>query len=753
MKPSLPRIPLHIRAILLCFFFSFYILNVTAQTVDYGKSYVNITKGVNGGTIEPGDTLEIRATFVVKSSLTLDSCRYTDVIPTGTAYIPATIKVLTNEGKQYKAFTDAAGDDAGWLTGTLVTINMGYNATDAPATATRRGRIRYNHFPSFYGGTCIMVASYRVRVLSAFGSTINLGGGSFTYKNGAAATVVTTFPINRVAIFRNYGLCSNAVGANSLGTESNGTFGFGKPKNRGTSANVPATYTYATFSNNNPNDYYYGIANNTSASTYTTSNAWPKPDGGNRRVFTVWDIIGDHTGAASPTAGNPPADTVNSSTGGYALIVNASYRTDSAFQHTVTGLCPNTYYEFSAWFRNICSRCGCDSAGRGSGTTGYIPTAPGDSSGVYPNLTFEIDEVDYYSTGNMRYTGQWIKKGFVYLTGPTQTSFTATIRNNAPGGGGNDWAIDDIALATCTPNLNLLPSGNVNVCIGNQVDMSAVVRSYFPNYTSWRWERSTDGGVTWANTGISGTGSPTLVSGEYQYTVTYPSFLADSTQNMNRYRIRIGSTAGNLNSASCSFAAQTMIIVYVNNCMEVLKTDVTSFEGQNKSGLANLRWETTNETENTIYEIERSKDKLRFEKIGTVDGKAITGLGENYSFIDNQPLSGPTYYRIKVADGAVSKFTKTILLSSGKLSFDIRTLNNPFVNRIAFETIAPENGNIQVTLTDNFGRVIKSYKEHVFAGSNTLSINNLDNLASGTYVLRVQYGDKINVQKLVKLNK
>ena len=36
--------------------------------IDYGKSYVNLTKGATGGTIEPNDILEVRATFVVGGS-------------------------------------------------------------------------------------------------------------------------------------------------------------------------------------------------------------------------------------------------------------------------------------------------------------------------------------------------------------------------------------------------------------------------------------------------------------------------------------------------------------------------------------------------------------------------------------------------------------------------------------------------------------------------------------------------------------
>ncbi|HSC37446.1 MAG TPA: hypothetical protein VLD19_06235, partial [Chitinophagaceae bacterium] len=366
---------------------------------DMGKSYINVTKGVNGGTVEPGDTLEIRASFVVKSGF-YDSCAYADAVPVGTAYIPGTIRVLTNEGIIYKQFTDALNDDCGWLNGaTGIRINLGFNTGDAPATAFRRGRVRNNHKPSFYGSTCIMVCSYRVRVLFGLGNIINTGGGSFSYRTGGS-TFVTALPVNNIMVFTNYGMCSNAVGANSLGTEFNGTFGSGKPRNRGTSPNVPGSYTYAPFTTGGPQDYYYGIANNTSTQNYTTSNAWPVPDNASpsHRVFGVWDIIGDHTGAASPLLGNPAADTVANPNAGYMLVVNAAYRIDSAFKQTITGLCPNTYYEISLWMRNICPHCGCDSNGTGASNSGYIPpaAAPTDSSGVHPNITFELDGTDYY---------------------------------------------------------------------------------------------------------------------------------------------------------------------------------------------------------------------------------------------------------------------------------------------------------------------------------------------------------------------
>src|SRR5664279_1450592 len=105
--------------------------------IDYGKSYVNLTKGATGGTIEPNDVLEVRATFVVGGSGIndyADSCAYFDVVPVNTTYIPGTLAILTNQGKIYKTFTDALGDDAGGINGTNVRINLGFkNAPTATA--------------------------------------------------------------------------------------------------------------------------------------------------------------------------------------------------------------------------------------------------------------------------------------------------------------------------------------------------------------------------------------------------------------------------------------------------------------------------------------------------------------------------------------------------------------------------------------------------------------------------------------------
>ena len=302
-----------------------------------------------------------------------------------------------------------------------------------------------------------------------------------------------------------------------------------------------------------------------------------------------------------------------------------------------------------------------------SGPPFYIPTAPGDSSGVYPNLTFGIDGTDYYTTGNVRYTGQWIKKGFTFLTGPTQTSFTLTIKNNAPGGGGNDWALDDITVATCTPNLQMFPSPTANVCIGNQVDIWCRIRCFFPNYVHWTWEKSTNGGVIWTIQVFPEWQRPPWWPGIGNTQPAYPSFLADSAAHANRYRIRIASTAANLTNPNCSFLDMTTIVVWVNNCMEVLPVRFNSFFGQSVNGFGKLQWEVENETPGTTYEVERSDDGSRFDKIAVVIGKAGSDGTAKYNFNDADPLKENTYYRLKALNGNNGKYSKIIVLSNSSI--------------------------------------------------------------------------------------
>ena len=63
-----------------------------------------------------------------------------------------------------------------------------------------------------------------------------------------------------------------------------------------------------------------------------------------------------------------------------------------------------------------------------------------------------------------------------------------------------------------------------------------------------------------------------------------------------------------------------------------------------------LDWITYSEENNSGFDIERSSDAKRFEKIGFIEGKINSTSENNYTATDPFPLTGISYYRLKQTD-------------------------------------------------------------------------------------------------------
>jgi hypothetical protein len=172
-------------------------------SIDYSKSYINVTKGSTGGTVNPGDTLEMRATLVIKTG-TVDSLSFTDTLfnTKGLRLVPGSIALRTNEGKVIagNSFTDAFDGDQGWLTtnglDTIVRLNFG-----AGASSAKRGSLSSTSRPSVFGSTCIIMATYRVVVYAPYDTKINFKTGALTFRNTATSVMNTiTFAPNNLIV-------------------------------------------------------------------------------------------------------------------------------------------------------------------------------------------------------------------------------------------------------------------------------------------------------------------------------------------------------------------------------------------------------------------------------------------------------------------------------------------------------------------------------------------------------------------------
>jgi len=362
-----------------------------------------------------------------------------------------------------------------------------------------------------------------------------------------------------------------------------------------------------------------------------------------------------------------------------------------------------------------------------------------------------VNGVDYYSTGDILYSGEWIKKGFTFLTGPAQTSFTVKVFNNAPGGGGNDWALDDISVASCSPNLAFTPTNNPVVCVGNVVDFGAYIRSYFDNYVYYKWQSSTDGGLNWVDDSPVGIGSPVWNGTAYEYYTAYPTFVATQADSGHLYRVVVASTLSNITDPSCSFAdAASILTLSVIDCGSPLATELISFSAAISEMQSNLSWTTSREEGPVAFTVEKSSDGRLFHSIATVSGYNNNASLNYYHWSEPYASNSTVYYRIKMSTTGRQKLSRIVKLTEMKGSVDFASVPNPFGNVLIAELSSVTPQKVAMQLIDNSGKVVRRQQFMLVAGNNTIEMGT-QMLPRGLYTLQMQSGEKILNKKLLKL--
>lgn len=187
--------------------------------------------------------------------------------------------------------------------------------------------------------------------------------------------------------------------------------------------------------------------------------------------------------------------------GGYFMLVNASSQPSAFYVDTVVLACSNTTFEMAVWVMNVNNPAEC----------GGNPNQP--------NLTFRVEKTDgsllqTYNSGNIApsSTAVWKQYGFYFTLPPGVNKVVIRIINNAPGGCGNDLALDDITFRPCGPLVGVGSNDGStlrNFCVG---DTGQVIYSSSVTGTTgtpyYQWQRSTNGGTSW--TDIPGANAPTL---------------------------------------------------------------------------------------------------------------------------------------------------------------------------------------------------------------------------------------------------
>ena len=141
-----------------------------------------------------------------------------------------------------------------------------------------------------------------------------------------------------------------------------------------------------------------------------------------------------------------------------------------------------------------------------------------------------------------------------------------------------------------------------------------------------------------------------------------------------------------------------------SNNLNVLPITLLSFTAEAKDDQVLTSWITASELNNDFFTIERSADAQVFKPIGRVNGAGTNHGTLTYSFLDDAPLSGISYYRLRQTDfdGAttLSDVRSVEFYSSGKFSLDMAYRSEAGMS-LAYTSTAPY---LTVEIFDVFGQ-------------------------------------------------
>jgi hypothetical protein len=143
----------------------------------------------------------------------------------------------------------------------------------------------------------------------------------------------------------------------------------------------------------------------------------------------------------------------------------------------------------------------------------------------------------------------------------------------------------------------------------------------------------------------------------------------------------------------------------------VLPITLQKFNAKKDADAVNVTWATTMERNAQHFEILRSTDGKKFERITTVGAKGNSNELVNYSFRDTKPANGTNYYQLKSVDRDGTFSTSIIVAVQFDLNkTDVVVIANSANQSIKVNVYSPTNKVATFSISDISGKVLFNAK-------------------------------------------
>jgi uncharacterized protein (DUF1501 family) len=169
------------------------------------------------------------------------------------------------------------------------------------------------------------------------------------------------------------------------------------------------------------------------------------------------------------------------------------------------------------------------------------------------------------------------------------------------------------------------------------------------------------------------------------------------------------------------------------------------------SGSVEVQWQTANESNCKLFEVQHSANSINWTPVGSVRGAGTTSIQQNYTLEHNTPIVGNNYYQLWQVDlnGSRRKYGPVIVNVRDKAGFTVKAYPNPAVFDFNIVITAEKKQNATIQFFDIQGHLLAKQNVKINAGFNKFNyVTNEFKGYKGEMIIHLT--TEYNIQKTLK---